>query len=60
MYITASYDRVVKKTRKSGTPELRMLNYLDEEGVDKKYDERIFDNDMRITNALNKIKKKTL
>ena len=60
LYITASNDRVVKKPRKNGTPELRMLNYLDEEGVDKKYDERIFDNDMRVTNALNKIKKKNI
>lgn len=37
-----------------------MLNYLDEKGVDKNYDERMFDNDMRVTNALNKIKKKNI
>ena len=58
LYITAAYDLVVKKNRKNCTPELRKLSYLEEDEADKKYDEGIFDNDMRITNALNKIKKK--
>ena len=41
LYITAAYDCVVKKNRKYGTPELRRLNYLEEEEAEKKYDEEI-------------------
>ena len=57
LYITAAYDRVVKKNRKNGTPELRILNYLEEEEAEKKYNEEVFVNDTRVVNALKKIKK---
>lgn len=60
LYITAAYDWVVKKNRKNGTPELRILNYLEEEEAEKKYDEEIFVNDMRVVSALKKIKNKKI
>lgn len=60
LYITAAYDCVVEKNRKNGTPELRKLNYLEEERAEIKYDEEIFDDDMRVVNALKKIKKKNI
>ena len=60
LYITAAYDRVVKKNRKNGTPELRILNYLEEEEAEKKYNEEVFVNDMRVANTLKKIKNKNI
>lgn len=60
LYITAAYDRVVKKNRKNGTPELRILNYLEEEEAEKKYNEEVFVNDTRVANALKKIKNKNI
>lgn len=62
LYITAAYDLVLKKNRKNGTPETRTLAYLQQEEVKNKmeYDEEIFENDMRVVNALQKIKKKNV
>ena len=60
LYISAAYDRVVKQNRKNGTPELRILNYLEEEEAEKKYNEEVFVNDTRVANALKKIKNKNI
>lgn len=62
LYITAAYDLVVKKNRKNGTPETRILPFLEHEREKKelKYDEELFENDMRVVNALQKIKKKNV
>ena len=59
LHITSAYDRAVKKNRKNGTPELRILNYLEEE-AEKEYDEEVFVNDTRVANALKKIKSKNI
>ena len=58
LYINAAYDLVVKKNRKSGTPELRSISYLEQINGKNFYDERIFDNDMRVVSALRVIEKK--
>ena len=50
---------MVKKNRKNGTPELRILNHLEEE-AEKKYDEEVFVNDTRVANVLKKIKNKNI
>lgn len=60
LYITVAYDLVVKKNRKNGTPELRTIPYLEQEDAEIKYNEKVFENDMRVVNALNKIKKKNV
>jgi hypothetical protein len=60
LYITAAYDIVVKKNRKNSTPELRSLSYLEEIEIAVNYDEEIFETDMRVVNALGKIKKKNV
>lgn len=60
LYITAAYNLVVKKNRKNGTPEMRTLSYLEPVEKELKYDEELFENDMRVVNALHKIKKKNV
>ena len=51
-----------KKNRKNGTPDTRTLSFL-EHGHDKKelkFDEKLFENDMRVVKALQNIKKKNV
>ena len=58
LYLSAAYELVVKKKRKNNTPELRTIPYFEKQIEPKTYDEEKFENDMRVVNALNKIKKK--